>query len=248
MVAMACEIGGCRGSTASGSVDHVGTRRRARCRQSPASRPVTNYLVGRYYDPLTGQFLSVDAKVQQTLEAYLYAGDDPVNGSDPNGMFNVGFSKCGQYLPGGPKKCGTSDPFGFFVSSLDSIGHWAYHNASTILSVISVIMYIACPETGGATCIVGQVFSYAAAGVDLATATRTCIGEGWSNSCRLAVANVGLDALTTKGGDLVLRDWKDAITADNLAKNAKLYMNRQKAVVNGVLNGLSAAASAAGNK
>jgi hypothetical protein len=29
--------------------------------------------------------LSVDAKVQQTLEAYLYAGDDPVNGSDPGG-------------------------------------------------------------------------------------------------------------------------------------------------------------------
>jgi uncharacterized protein RhaS with RHS repeats len=42
--------------------------------------------VGRYYDPGTGQFLSVDPKVPQTLQAYLYVGDDPVNGSDPSGM------------------------------------------------------------------------------------------------------------------------------------------------------------------
>ena len=42
--------------------------------------------VGRYYDPATGQFLSVDQKVEQTQQAYLYVGDDPVNGSDPSGM------------------------------------------------------------------------------------------------------------------------------------------------------------------
>ncbi len=45
-----------------------------------------SYLIGRYYDPQTGQFLSVDAKVAQTLEAYLYAGDDPVNRIDPSGQ------------------------------------------------------------------------------------------------------------------------------------------------------------------
>ena len=41
--------------------------------------------VHRYYDPLTGQFLSVDPMVQQTGEPYSYAGGDPVNGSDPSG-------------------------------------------------------------------------------------------------------------------------------------------------------------------
>jgi hypothetical protein len=50
----------------------------------------------------------VDPKVHQTLEAYPYAGSDPVNGTDPSGMFNVAFSKCGQYLPGGPKACPSS--------------------------------------------------------------------------------------------------------------------------------------------
>jgi RHS repeat-associated protein len=48
------------------------------------------YLIGRYYDPETGQFMSIDPKIQQTQQAYLYTGDDPVNATDPTGMTNVG--------------------------------------------------------------------------------------------------------------------------------------------------------------
>ena len=47
---------------------------------------MANYLVGRYYDPQTGQFLSVDAMIEQTEQAYLYVGDDPVDGTDPTGL------------------------------------------------------------------------------------------------------------------------------------------------------------------
>ena len=52
---------------------------------SPRSRQVSCDLhrslavdcsVGRYYHPQTGQFLSVDPEVQQTQQAYPYAGDD----------------------------------------------------------------------------------------------------------------------------------------------------------------------------
>jgi len=39
--------------------------------------------MGRYYDPATDQFLSVDRLVDRTLQPYGYAGDDPVNNSDP---------------------------------------------------------------------------------------------------------------------------------------------------------------------
>jgi hypothetical protein len=35
---------------------------------------------------MSGQFLSVDPKVQETLEEFIYAGDDPVNGTDPSGL------------------------------------------------------------------------------------------------------------------------------------------------------------------
>ena len=45
-----------------------------------------HYLIGRYYDPQTGQFLSVDPKVQATEQAYIYVGDNPVNASDPSGQ------------------------------------------------------------------------------------------------------------------------------------------------------------------
>jgi len=45
-------------------------------------------VVRRYYDPVTEQFLSVDALVNQTGTPYAYTGGDPVNRSDPSGMCN----------------------------------------------------------------------------------------------------------------------------------------------------------------
>jgi hypothetical protein len=42
--------------------------------------------VARYYDPATGQFLSLDPDVAQTLAPFNYAGDDPINDVDPAGL------------------------------------------------------------------------------------------------------------------------------------------------------------------
>jgi RHS repeat-associated protein len=44
------------------------------------------YLINRYYDPVTGQFISVDPAVAQTLQPYVYAGDNPVSDTDPSGL------------------------------------------------------------------------------------------------------------------------------------------------------------------
>jgi RHS repeat-associated protein len=44
------------------------------------------YLVNRYYGPASGQFLTVDPEVATTGAAYFYAGDNPVNASDPSGL------------------------------------------------------------------------------------------------------------------------------------------------------------------
>ena len=44
-------------------------------------------MINRYYDPQTGQFLTVDPAVNMMGQAYQYAGDDPVNGSDPLGLW-----------------------------------------------------------------------------------------------------------------------------------------------------------------
>ena len=44
------------------------------------------YVIGRYYDPATGQFLNLDPLVDETGQPYAYTGDDPVDGVDPSGM------------------------------------------------------------------------------------------------------------------------------------------------------------------
>jgi hypothetical protein len=47
---------------------------------------VRSYSVRRYYDPATGQFISVDPAVDQTEAPYAYVGGDPVDGIDPAGL------------------------------------------------------------------------------------------------------------------------------------------------------------------
>lgn len=42
--------------------------------------------VHRYYDPTTGQFLSVDPVVSMTGQPYAYVSGDPVNRADPLGL------------------------------------------------------------------------------------------------------------------------------------------------------------------
>jgi len=44
------------------------------------------YLINRYYDPTTSQFLSVDPMNQSTGQPYLFGGDNPVNAGDPSGL------------------------------------------------------------------------------------------------------------------------------------------------------------------
>jgi RHS repeat-associated protein len=43
------------------------------------------YLVHRYYDPASGQFMTVDPALSTTEAPYVYAGGDPVNLTDPSG-------------------------------------------------------------------------------------------------------------------------------------------------------------------
>jgi RHS repeat-associated protein len=43
----------------------------------------------RWYDSQTGEFTTRDPDFSQTDQAYAYAGDDPVNGSDPTGLWCI---------------------------------------------------------------------------------------------------------------------------------------------------------------
>jgi RHS repeat-associated protein len=50
------------------------------------------YLRHRYYDPAAAQFTSPDPLYAVTGSRYGYAGNDPVNGRDPNGLFGIPFT------------------------------------------------------------------------------------------------------------------------------------------------------------
>jgi len=65
---------------------HCSRRRVRQCSRRWRGALSAPAVVDRYYDPQTGQFLSVDPKVQQTQQAYIYAGDDPVRNTDPSGL------------------------------------------------------------------------------------------------------------------------------------------------------------------
>jgi hypothetical protein len=51
--------------------------------------------VHRYYDPATGQFLTVDPVVSATGAPYFYADDDPADAKDPAGLDTVGVCSVG---------------------------------------------------------------------------------------------------------------------------------------------------------
>ena len=70
--------------------------RRAHCSLSQANYSAwcsrhrsRGHLINRYYDPTTAQFLSIDPLVASTGQPYQYAGDDPVNTSDPSGLITA---------------------------------------------------------------------------------------------------------------------------------------------------------------
>jgi len=66
------------------------------------------YLINRYYDPATGQFLSVDAYVAYSQEAYGYAYQNPANSKDATGLLSWPFPMGGCSLAVGLCGVGSS--------------------------------------------------------------------------------------------------------------------------------------------
>jgi RHS repeat-associated protein len=66
------------------------------------------YLVNRYYDPSTDQFLSIDPDIATTDQPYVFTNDDPLNSSDPLGTAGARFSELslleyGKQIKGGTR-------------------------------------------------------------------------------------------------------------------------------------------------
>jgi RHS repeat-associated protein len=99
-------------------------------------------LVNRWYDPSSGQFLSLDPLVAVTHQPYAYAGEDPVNRTDPTGECACSPNP-GQVLGGGVAGAAVGGTAGFGVGG----GISAYlYGGSTTAAIINGTIDLAFPE------------------------------------------------------------------------------------------------------
>ncbi len=112
------------------------------------------YLRARYYDPATAQFLTRDPMSSITREPYGYVGNNPLNGTDPLGLFCVG-SLCTDGITDALDDAWDGS-YEWGVDHLDEV--------STVANGISMVAYASCGITGGTGCGVGAFFNGVSAG------------------------------------------------------------------------------------
>ena len=109
----------------------LGRRSSSRLFPSEVRRNGRGVCVARYYDPSTGQFLSVDPLAAITGEPYAYAADDPVNKSDPSGLSSCGHPRSLWDTVGSLVDCATKGDVEGAVSTVTTSG---LRTASTVVA------------------------------------------------------------------------------------------------------------------
>ena len=158
------------------------------------------YLRARYYDPVTGQFLTRDPLVATTRSPYAYVYGDPVNSIDPSGL------DCSP-APWDWGSC-ASDAASWVNSNvvqpvynnvIQPAASWVANNSGTLLHVASVaaIVGVACGlgiVTAETTCVIAGGVAVGAGILGTAgDVDRAVRGDGsW--------LGVGLDALGIVSG------------------------------------------------
>lgn len=192
------------------------------------------YLLARYYDPSTNQFISVDPAVAVTDQPYAFSGDDPINLSDPTGLCWV----CAVFhrvVHAVTKKARA------FVHVVSKVVHTAAHfvrrhwKAIAVTVVVIVAVAVVSVGTGGladaaiATSAAAEATGSAAAaagvaastgGGAIALATSTAADTAAEEAAVQEVAQVASDAVSQANGEAesALQD-EAATNLDQLAKS-----------------------------
>ena len=141
------------------------------------------YLINRYYDPSTDQFISIDPVVAQTNQPYAFTNDNPLNATDPLGQ-------CGGW-------------FGFVCSAYDATRHataasvdWSTQHPMQILGGVAIVLGVA-SGVGifvAADALIGAATVEALSAAEVADAA---VGTGAYSSALDASMRASAEAATT---------------------------------------------------
>jgi RHS repeat-associated protein len=136
------------------------------------------YLRNRYYDPSTGQFLSVDPIVDLTGAPFSYADDDPINWDDPSGLHA-------------------------WLKDLEHAGHIAKYvgiAAGVVTIAAGACVLTLCTADAAAAAVgVAGVATWVGIGADVVSTTSGCITASATQCYESAVAT-GIDIGTFGAG------------------------------------------------
>jgi len=152
------------------------------------------YYGARYYDPIISIFISVDPLAEQTMEPYLYTGNNPVMFTDPTGMSKEGggdsegggwiskaWTEVKSWFRGKPKNKVTVGPAEFEGFLEETESQWGFIGTPQIVSGITKSTAVA--ETTTTAAASGFSLSALASGASLLLASgdtrKDDEGEGY---------------------------------------------------------------------
>lgn len=162
------------------------------------------YLRARYYDPATGQFLTRDPLEAETGEAYGYVRGDPLNRTDPTGLFCL-FSN-------GDGCLDLSEIIGFggngVAQGARALKRFTVNNADLIAAIAGEVEAVAftvallCAPAAPCSAVAGGIATVAGGTQIVASALMTagaCRKHGYrSRACAQEAARLALGMATDK--------------------------------------------------
>ena len=189
------------------------------------------YLVNRFYDPSTAQFLSVDPAAAITNSAYGYVGDSPVNGVDPMGLCSDWNLFCEAVQPAARA----------IVHAASDVGHYISRHRK-VLNEISVGVAGAGAVAAGVVLVasgVGAAVGVAAiaggidAGINVAQTISDCNSATYGGYCISDAISGTIGAITLYPATGAAGDVLQAAGSGQLAYNIYSLTTQTGGVYNG---------------
>lgn len=181
------------------------------------------YLRARYYEPSTGQFLTVDPLNALTRQPYAYAGSDPLNEWDPTGLCNANPFSVSFWTEG---NC-ISDAAG-------AVGDWVSAHGDTIVDLgAGITCIVAGPESFGAACVPAAAI---AAGYSTYTKVKDDIanGDGITKIIEDSLLNIAKAGLMLTPA--ALEQMAEEVIAEEGAANVSQWLLLAKKGLGGIDN------------